>query len=65
MSWLNLSVLVILFATIGVLVLGVASMAHGGAYDTKHSTQFMTARVALQALAVLAILAAIFFKLMS
>ena len=65
MSWLNLLVLVIMFATIGVLVLGIASMANGGTYDTKHSTQFMTARVTLQALAVLAILAAIFFKLMS
>jgi len=38
-----------MLATAGSLLLGVGSMAHGGVFDRLHSTQFMSARVILQA----------------
>ncbi len=44
-------VILALLATIITLGWGIGSMAHGGAYDTKHYTQLMSARVILQAIA--------------
>ncbi len=55
-------VFIALILVVGSLTAGVVSMAHGGDFDRKHSTQFMFARVASQALAVL-ILLFVFFLL--
>lgn len=42
--------------TVGSLVSGVISMAHGGRFDRQHSTQFMSARVGFQFATVLLVL---------
>lgn len=47
-------------ATAVVLVMGVRSMAHGGAYDRRHSGGLMGARIGLQALAFVLMLVAIY-----
>ena len=47
-----------LVATIISLVWGVGSMAAGGKFDDKHSTQFMTARVGFQALVIVLLIIA-------
>ena len=46
-------IVVALILTVGSLVSGVISMAHGGDFDRRHSTQFMFARVGFQAATVL------------
>ncbi len=48
MSILTILIVLAMLATLGVLVMGVGSMAHGGKYDDEHSQQFMYARVGLQ-----------------
>jgi hypothetical protein len=48
-----------LVMTILAMVLGVASMAHGGTFDEKYSTHFMFARVASQGLTVVVLLIAL------
>lgn len=50
MSILTILIVLAMLATLGVLVMGVGSMAHGGKYDDEHSQQFMYARVGLQAI---------------
>ncbi len=62
MSWSIFAIFTALGAVIFVLALGVGAMVHGGTYDNKHSTQFMIARVGIQALAVLLILFVIIQK---
>lgn len=47
-----------LVATIVSLVWGVGSMAAGGQFDDKHYTQFMTARIGFQALAIVLLIIA-------
>ncbi len=47
-----------LVATIISLVWGVGSMAVGGHFDDKHDTQFMTARIGFQALAIVLLIIA-------
>lgn len=47
-----------ILATVGVLIAGLASMAHGGSFDTAHSTRLMYARVAVQGLTLLIVLLA-------
>ena len=49
-----------LFATMGALVIGLVSMAHGGTFDQRHSHQMMAARVAFQAVTWLLIIIALF-----
>ena len=49
-----------LIATIGSMVMGVGSMVRGGAYDDKHSGQFMNARLIFQAVAALLLIMALF-----
>jgi len=46
--------------TVAVLVMGVGSMARGGEYNEKHETQFMFARVGLQAVTLTLMLFAIY-----
>ena len=38
-------------------------MAHGGTYDDKHSEQLMSARVIFQAIAIVVLLAAVYFSM--
>ena len=47
-----------LVATIVSLAWGVASMAAGGQFDDKHYTQFMTARIGFQAVAIILLIIA-------
>ncbi len=49
-----------LLATIGLIGTGIWSMAHGGQFDEKHSTQLMFARVAMQGITFLLLLFAIY-----
>lgn len=59
MTIVTFLVLLALFATVVVLGTGIGSMAHGGAFDDKHSDQLMMARIGLQGLAVVLILLAL------
>jgi len=63
MTILNTLVIFALIATIVALGWGIGSMAHGGAYDAKHSHQFMGARVGFQGLAIALLLIALLFAL--
>ncbi len=63
MTTLTVLIVLAVVATAAVLVGGVASMAHGGEFDRRHSHQFMLTRVGLQALALLLLLAALVFAL--
>lgn len=61
MDILTLVILTSLFITVVVLVIGVSSMAQGGEFDEKHSDQLMFARVGMQAITLLLLLAALYF----
>jgi hypothetical protein len=63
MTLLNVLVVVALIATVVTLFSGIASMAHGGEYDARHSTQFMLARVGAQGLALALLLIALMMSL--
>ena len=60
MKLLTLLIVGALVLTIGVIGTGLWSMAHGGEFDRKHSTQLMIARVGMQGLTLLLLLAAFF-----
>ena len=60
MNLLTIVIIAALLATIATLVTGIGSMAKGGEYDEKHSTQLMAARVGLQALTFILLLLAIY-----
>ncbi len=49
-----------LLMTIGLIGTGIWSMAHGGQFDDKHSTQLMFARVAMQGITILLLLFAVY-----
>jgi len=55
MTVVTIFILLALIATAVSLAAGLVSMGHGGNYDTRHSTQFMSARVVSQAIALLLI----------
>ena len=57
-----LTVLIVgaLILTIGVIGTGIWSMGHGGEFDRRHSTQLMIARVGMQGVTLLLLLAAFF-----
>lgn len=57
-----LSVVIVgaLLVTIGLMGTGIWSMAHGGDFDQKHSTQLMFARVGMQGVTVLLLLLAVY-----
>jgi len=59
MTTVTTLVVIALLVTIGTLVMGIGSMAHGGKFDLHHSHQIMTIRVVVQALALLILAAAI------
>lgn len=60
MSVLNLVIIIALLMTVAVIGTGIWSMAHGGEFDEKHSTQLMVARVGMQGVTVLLLLLAFF-----
>ncbi len=49
-----------LLMTVGLIGTGIWSMAHGGQFDDKHSTQLMFARVAMQGITILLLLFAVY-----
>lgn len=60
MSFLTMVIMLALIITIGLMATGIWSMAHGGEFDQKHSTQLMFARVGMQGLTVLLLLFSIY-----
>ncbi len=60
MNILTMVIMVALVVTIGLVGTGVWSMAHGGEFDKKHSTQLMFARVGMQGVTVLLLLLAVY-----
>ena len=53
MKILTLLIVAALLLTIVVIGTGIWSMAHGGEFDRKHSTQLMMARVGMQGVTLL------------
>jgi len=62
MEVLNLAIIGALIMTVGLIGTGVWSMAHGGEFDRKHSTQIMFARVGMQGVAFLLLLLAVYLS---
>jgi hypothetical protein len=60
MKILTILVVLALIATVGSMVVGIGSMIRGGAYDDKHSGQFMNARIIFQAIAAILLIMALF-----
>ena len=60
MGILNVVIVAALLMTVGLIGMGIWSMAHGGEFDKKHSTQLMLARVGMQGITFLLLLLAIF-----
>ena len=60
MDILNVVIVAALLMTVGLIGTGIWSMAHGGEFDQKHSTQLMIARVGMQGITYLLLLLAIF-----
>ena len=60
MTILNVVIVAALLVTIGLMGTGIWSMAHGGDFDQKHSTQLMMARVGMQGVTILLLLLAVF-----
>lgn len=60
MDILNVVIVAALLMTVGLIGTGIWSMAHGGEFDQKHSTQLMIARVGMQGITFLLLLLAIF-----
>ena len=60
MDILNVVIVAALLMTVGLIGTGIWSMAHGGDFDQKHSTQLMLARVGMQGITFLLLLLAIF-----
>ncbi len=60
MNILTVVIMAALLMTIGLIAVGIWSMAHGGEFDQKHSTQLMFARVGMQGATFLLLLLAIF-----
>jgi len=60
MNMLTVVIMAALLMTIGLIAVGIWSMAQGGEFDQKHSTQLMFARVGMQGVTFLLLLLAIF-----
>ncbi len=63
MTLVTALILTALAATVISFGWGIGSMAHGGTYDDKHSEQLMSARVIFQAIAIVVLLAAVYFSM--
>jgi Hypoxia induced protein conserved region len=57
MNILTVLLILAMTATLGVLIIGLAAFFAGGEFNRKYSNRLMRARVALQALALLLLLA--------
>jgi hypothetical protein len=57
MNVLTVLLLIAMLATLGVLVVGLAGFFRGGEFNARYGNKLMQARVALQAVAVLLLLA--------
>lgn len=57
---INMIIVAALLITVVVMGTGIWSMAHGGEYDQKDSTQLMFARVGMQGISLLLLLLAFF-----
>jgi hypothetical protein len=55
-------IVVALLMTVAVIGTGIWSMAHGGEFDKKHSSQLMAARVGMQGITVLLLLFAVYLS---
>jgi len=55
-------IVVALLMTVAVIGTGIWSMAHGGEFDEKHSSQLMVARVGMQGITVILLLLAVFLS---
>ena len=62
MEILNMAIIGALIMTVGLIGTGVWSMAHGGEFDRKHSTQIMFARVGMQGVTFLLLLLAVYLS---
>lgn len=62
MNILNMLIVVALLMTVAVIGTGIWSMAHGGEFDEKHSSQLMIARVGMQGITVLLLLFAVYLS---
>ena len=62
MEVLNMAIIGALIMTVGVIGTGIWSMAHGGEFDRKHSTQIMFARVGMQGVTFLLLLFAVYLS---
>ena len=60
MNALTIVIVVALLMTVGLIGTGIWSMAHGGEFDQRHSTQLMIARVGMQGITLLLLVVAIF-----
>jgi hypothetical protein len=60
MNFLTIVIVGALLMTIAMIGTGLWSMAHGGEFDRKHSTQFMMARVGMQGVTLLLLILAFF-----
>lgn len=60
MNLLTIVILISLILTIIVMAAGIGSMAQGGEFDEKHSTQLMAARVGMQTVTLLLLFFAIY-----
>jgi len=62
MGFLDILLIVVLIAVVGVLLFGLISMARGGEANRKYSNKMMRWRVLLQFAAVAVIVAILFFR---
>ena len=60
MNILSMVIILALLLTVGLVGTGIWSMAHGGEFDEKHSTQLMIARVGTQGFTILLLLYAVY-----
>ena len=60
MELLNIVIIGALVTTVAVMGTGIWSMAHGGEFDRRHSTQLMVARVGMQGITFLLLLIAVY-----
>ncbi len=63
MKILTVIIVIGLLATVGALLMGIASMARGDDFDQAHSHQLMFARVGLQGVTLLCLLLALYLVL--
>ncbi|MGD8350613.1 MAG: twin transmembrane helix small protein [Gammaproteobacteria bacterium] len=60
MNTLTIVIMIALLTTIGLIGTGIWSMAHGGDFDRRHSTQLMIARVGMQGVTLLLLIVAFY-----